>query len=138
MLLEWRPVPGQKPGLVADLVEEELRALRKEGVQASLEVSRIDSGFETSQQSEIARLLESLSKRKARTVAFGTEAPYFNKLGAETVVFGAGEMKVAHRTGEHVRVKDLERCERILGRVIEKLCCEAVDRRSSTVDRPPL
>jgi acetylornithine deacetylase len=123
MLLEWRPVPGQNPGLVADLVEEELRALRKEGVEASIEISRLDSGFETSQGSEIARLFESLSKRKARTVAFGTEAPYFNKLGAETVVFGAGEMKVAHRTGEYVRVKDLERCERILEQVIERLCC---------------
>jgi hypothetical protein len=43
-------------------------------------------------------------------------------------------MKVAHRTGEHVRVKDLERCERILGQVIEKLCCKAVDRRTSNVD----
>jgi acetylornithine deacetylase len=123
MLLEWRPVPGQNPSLVADLVEEELRGLRKEGVDATIEVSRLDSGFETSQESEIARLLESLSRRKPRTVAFGTEAPYFNQLGAETVVFGAGEMRVAHRTGEHVRIKDLERCERILGQVIERLCC---------------
>jgi acetylornithine deacetylase len=104
-------------------VEEELRGLRKEGVDATIEVSRLDSGFETSQESEIARLLESLSRRKAGTVAFGTEAPYFNQLGAETVVFGAGEMRVAHRTGEHVRIKDLERCERILGQVIERLCC---------------
>jgi acetylornithine deacetylase len=123
MLLEWRPVPGQNPSLVADLVEEELRGLRKEGVDATIEVSRLDSGFETSQESEIARLLESLSRRKPETVAFGTEAPYFNQLGAETVVFGAGEMRVAHRTGEHVRIRDLERCERILGQVIERLCC---------------
>jgi acetylornithine deacetylase len=123
MLLEWRPVPGQKPSLVADLVEEELRGLRKEGVDATIKVSRLDSGFETSQESEIARLLESLSRRRAGTVAFGTEAPYFNQLGAETVVFGAGEMRVAHRTGEHVRIKDLERCERILEQVIERLCC---------------
>jgi acetylornithine deacetylase len=123
ILLEWRPVPGQNPSLVADLVEEELRGLRKEGVDATIEVSRLDSGFETSQESEIARLLESLSRRKPETVAFGTEAPYFNQLGAETVVFGAGEMRVAHRTGEHVRIRDLERCERILGQVIERLCC---------------
>jgi acetylornithine deacetylase len=122
MLLEWRPVPGQKPSLVADLVEEELRGLRKEGVDATIKVSRLDSGFETSQESEIARLLESLSRRRAGTVAFGTEAPYFNQLGAETVVFGAGEMRVAHRTGEHVRIKDLERCERILEQVIERMC----------------
>ena len=122
MLLEWRPVPGQNPSLVADPVEEELRGLRKEGVDATIEASRLDSGFETSQESEIARLLESLSRRKPETVAFGTEAPYFNQLGAETVVFGAGEMRVAHRTGEHVRIRDLERCERILGQVIERLC----------------
>jgi acetylornithine deacetylase len=123
MLVEWRPVPGRKASLVADFVEEELRALRKEGVDATIKVSRLDPGFETSQKSKIVQTLESLSRRKARTVAFGTEAPYFNKLGAETVAFGAGEMRVAHRTGEHVRIKDLERCAGILEQVIERMCC---------------
>jgi acetylornithine deacetylase/succinyl-diaminopimelate desuccinylase-like protein len=43
-------------------------------------------------------------------------------MGAEGVVFGAGDIRVAHRTGEHVRVDELHRCADILTRTVEKFC----------------
>ena len=58
----------------------------------------------------------------ATTVSFGTEAPYFNQLGAETVVFGPVDMKVAHRSGEHVSLVELEGATDLLVQVIRKLC----------------
>jgi acetylornithine deacetylase len=70
----------------------------------------------------LVKLLERLSGRSATTVSFGTEAPYFNQLGAETVVFGPGDMQVAHRNDEHISLIELERATQFLVQVIRELC----------------
>ena len=54
-------------------------------------------------------------------MAFGTEAPYLKKLGAETVVFGPGDMKTAHSARENVPIEELERCVEILKRLAYSL-----------------
>jgi acetylornithine deacetylase len=43
-------------------------------------------------------------------------------LGAEAVVFGPGDIRNAHRTGEFVPVEELERCVEILRRAIREFC----------------
>jgi acetylornithine deacetylase len=43
-------------------------------------------------------------------------------LGAEAVVFGPGDIRVAHRTGEFVPIDELHKCVAILGQSIEKFC----------------
>ena len=73
-------------------------------------------------QSVLLKTLEDLSGRSASTVAYGTEAPYLLQCGAETVVIGAGDMRVAHRTGENVPIKELKECTNILRQTILKFC----------------
>jgi acetylornithine deacetylase len=115
-LVEWRPVPGQNERWIADLIHEELARAQKDdpGLQATFEPIRVDPGFETDPQSKLVGELERLSGNAATAVAFGTEAPYLKKLGAETVVFGPGDMKTAHSIEENVPVEELERCVEIL------------------------
>jgi acetylornithine deacetylase len=115
-LVEWRPVPGQNERWIAALIREELARAQENdpGLQATFEPMRIDPGFETDQQSKLVRELERLSGNQAVAVAFGTEAPYLKKLGAETVVFGPGNMKTAHSVEENVPIEELERCVEIL------------------------
>ena len=122
-LVEWRPVPGQNERWVADLIREELARAQKgdPGLQATFELIRIDSGFETDSQGKLAGELERLSGNAAVAVAFGTEAPYLKKLGAETVVFGPGDMKTAHSVEENVPIEELERCVEILRRLAYSL-----------------
>ena len=43
-------------------------------------------------------------------------------LGAQAVVFGPGNIRVAHRTGEFVPIEQLNQCVRILGQAIEQFC----------------
>ena len=72
-----------------------------------------------------AQLLHSVlqaSGNEADTVAFGTEAPWMNKLGAEAVVFGPGSMLSAHSPREFVPKDELYRCVEILTAVIYDLC----------------
>ena len=128
-LVEWRPIPGQSERWVADLIREELAAAHKRdrSLQAAFELIRADAGFETPRESKLVRELESLSGTVAETAAFGTEAPYLSKLGAETVVFGPGDMKTAHSAEENVPVAELERCVAILKKLSRRLALSSAE-----------
>ena len=71
------------------------------------------------------KLLEELTGLPSGTVAFGTEAAQLTQLGAESVVLGPGDIRVAHRTGEFVPIDELEKCVEILAHAIESLCIPA-------------
>lgn len=122
--LEWRPVPGERPERVAELVRREAEGLRAgdEDFIYDLEVTRLDGGMETGTDAPLVRALEEATGRRAGTISFGTEAPQLAELGAEAVVFGPGDIRVAHRTGEFVPVAELREAVSILGRVIERFC----------------
>jgi acetylornithine deacetylase len=122
--LEWRPVPGQSPELVAELVRREVERLRGQDADFDCEVTvtRLDGGAETPADAPLVRALEELTGRTAGTVAFGTEAPQLAELGADAVVFGPGDIRVAHRTGEFVPAEELRECARVLRRTVERFC----------------
>jgi len=123
-LVEWRPLPGQNERWIADLIGEELARAQREdpGLQATFEPIRVDAGFETDPRSKLVGEIERLTGNTAVAVAFGTEAPYLKKLGAETVVFGPGDMKTAHSVEENVPVEELERCVEILKGLVQRIC----------------
>jgi acetylornithine deacetylase len=124
MLLEWRPIPGEAPDRIEREVDQILADLKRAdpGFVAAFKVLRSDPGFKTDPDSELSKLLERLGQASATTVSYGTEAPYFDQLGAETVVFGPGDMKAAHRSGEYVSLVELERGTDLLVQVIQELC----------------
>jgi acetylornithine deacetylase len=122
--VEWRPIPGQDPQWVLDLIREELSQLRRRfpRFQARIDIKRLEPAFEPSKTRNLAELLESLTHHRSTTVAFGTEAAHFSGLGSETVVFGPGDMTVAHKTGEFVPIAGLHACVAHLKAAIQQLC----------------
>jgi acetylornithine deacetylase len=122
-ILEWRPIPGQGSDRVLDLLRLALAEVKlDQGFDCEVAASRADSGFETSGDSQLVKILEQLSGKRAGTVAFGTEAAQMIALGAEAVVMGPGDIRTAHQTNEFVPVDELERCVGILKHTIELLC----------------
>jgi acetylornithine deacetylase len=121
--LEWRPIPGQDPKRLLDLlfaaIEEE--KTRDPDFICEVDAARADEGFETSPDSTLVSMLEEISGNEAGTVAFGTEAAQMTELGAEAIVLGPGDIRVAHRTGEFVPVAELETCVKILEQAIKRL-----------------
>jgi acetylornithine deacetylase len=115
--VEWRPLPGQDPTWAASLIRHELK-----GMDAELDVQRLDPAFEPAASNDLAHLLESLTRRRSTTVSFGTEAPHMRGLTSEAIVFGPGDMTTAHKTGESVPIKELSKCVACLKAVIGKLC----------------
>jgi acetylornithine deacetylase len=122
--LEWRPVPGQNAEHLLNLIRAAIddERLGDEDFDCTLNVTRLDEGMETSSDSRLVRLLEETTGREAGTIAFGTEAPQMIELGAEAVVLGPGNIRVAHRTDEFVPIAELHECVRVLSRAIEHFC----------------
>jgi acetylornithine deacetylase len=122
--LEWRSIPGQESDYLLKLVKQSVKDLQQQDPDLACEIdaARADESFETSSDSELVRFLEEKSGTSSGTVAFGTEAPSMIALGAEAVVFGPGDIRVAHRTGEFVPIDQLNDCVRILRQAIESFC----------------
>jgi acetylornithine deacetylase len=122
--LEWRTIAGQEPDYVLKLVKRAVADLRDVDPDFTCEIdaARADDSFETAPASELVQFLEQGSGKTSGTVAFGTEAPSMIVLGAEAVVFGPGDIRVAHRTGEFVPMDELNRCVDILRAAIEHFC----------------
>ncbi len=122
--LEWRPVPDQDTFKVLALVEQAVAVLQRQHGDFVCEIngSRVDESFETPAGSPLVEFLEQASNRASSTVAFGTEAPSMIALGADAVVFGPGDIRVAHRTGEFVPIDQLNECVSILSRGIKHFC----------------
>lgn len=122
--LEWRPIPGQKPDRLLELLHAAIaeETARDSNLIFAVAAARADQGFETPENSELVTLLETLTANSAGTVAFGTEAAQMAELGAEAVVLGPGNIREAHRTGEFVPVSELEACVGILRKAVETLC----------------
>lgn len=122
--LEWRTIPGQESDYTLNLVRQAAADLQKqdEDFVCEIDAARADESFETRADSPLVEFLEKSSGKEAGTVAFGTEAPSLISLGAEAVVFGPGDIRVAHRTGEFVPVDQLNRCVEILSQAIRHFC----------------
>jgi acetylornithine deacetylase len=123
--LEWRPIPGQDPRLALRLFEQAAARVEADHggrIRVAHDPMRLDDAAVTAPDAAIVRFLEEQSGNAARSVPYGTEMPELAALGAESCVFGPGDIRVAHRTGEHVPVKELLRCAAVLEGAIRRFC----------------
>ena len=122
--LEWRPFPRQATDVVPKALEKLLAELHRThpSLRFTLRVQRTDRGVDTPATAGVVDFLVKETGKAAETVSFGTEAPQMTALGAEAVVFGPGNIQVAHQTGEFVPVAELLRCEEILEKALRHFC----------------
>jgi acetylornithine deacetylase len=104
----------------AEYVLERLRDIVAR-FEADVDVLRLDVGFETSAESAVVQAVMGLDGL-SQTIAFGTEAPWLARMGAEAVVVGPGSMLTAHSPREGVPLVELDRCVQVLQAAIERLC----------------
>lgn len=116
LTLEWRPIPSQNVEHVLQEVVGILRGLQVEDATLKFAVHprRMDRGFDTAPDADVVKFLEGACGHASKTVSFGTEGPQLAALGAIPVVFGPGDIQVAHQTGEFVPKAELVACQGIL------------------------
>jgi acetylornithine deacetylase len=123
--IEWRPIPGQDPRRALRLFDAAASRVATEigrGVAIDHTPLRIDDAAVTPADAALVKFLEAESGNRSRTIPFGTELPELAAMGAEGCVFGPGDIRVAHRTGEFVEVAQLERCATILEKAVARFC----------------
>lgn len=120
--LEWRPVPHQNASRVLEMIQSAGDKLKAEDADFNFEivVLRLDNGMSTPADAELVKFLESETNKPSGTIAFGTESPQMIELGANALVLGPGDIRVAHQTGEYVPVDELNECARVLQKAIER------------------
>ena len=120
LTLEWRPLPSQDLRRALAVVEEACARLSTGGIRIEVEAQRLDAGVAVARDAQVVRFLEVASGHAAETIPFGTELPYLVALGAEACVFGPGDIRVAHRTGEFVPLAELQKAVDILAAAIDR------------------
>lgn len=118
--------------LLPEMDLEEVRAGIRRTVMRSVDGTGLTVEFEsiipgvpamhTDNNSEIIRVAERLAGEPAGTVAFGTEAPYLNDLGMDTVVLGAGDIDQAHQANEYLSLDRIKPMQDLLGNLVKHFC----------------
>ncbi|MBF8268465.1 MAG: acetylornithine deacetylase [Gammaproteobacteria bacterium] len=126
MTIDLRLLPGM------DL--EEVRAgIRRTSMQAvdgtglTIEFESIIPGIpalHTDSETEIVKIAERLAGEPAGAVAFGTEAPYLNAMGMNTVILGAGDIEQAHQADEYLALERIKPMQGLLGKLIKHICID--------------
>ena len=78
--------------------------------------------MDTDAASEIARYLTHITGKKSGSVAFGTEAPYFNAMQTETIVIGPGSINQAHQPDEFLPLAQIDPTVNMLENLIDRFC----------------
>jgi acetylornithine deacetylase len=127
LTVEWRPLPGQDVKKALDLLQQACARVAREGVTPAGEkrifievvTQRLDEGIAVPEESAVVQFLAAQSGNAPQTIPFGTELPYLAALGAQACVFGPGDIRVAHRTGEFVPLAELHKAVDILSAAID-------------------
>ncbi|MNF87441.1 Acetylornithine deacetylase [compost metagenome] len=124
MEFDLRPLPGMDPQVLRAAIQQKLDPI------AERHKVKIDYAplfpevppFEQAEDCELVRVAERLTGHRAEAVAFGTEAPYLQRLGCETLVLGPGDIACAHQPGEYLEMSRLQPTVQLLRQLIGHYC----------------
>lgn len=74
--------------------------------------------------SDLVLLCQDLIGTEPISVGFGTEAPFLQALGMDTVVLGPGSIDVAHQPNEYMPLAQVQPCITLLQQLIRRYCLE--------------
>jgi acetylornithine deacetylase len=121
-----RPLPGMKLDNLREDIDKKIAVIAREK-NIIIERQSLFTGvnaFEQMANSPLIQAVESLTQQPADSVAFATEAPYFQELGMDVVVMGPGSIDQAHQPNEFIDLGDIENAVKTLQGLIQKFCVE--------------
>lgn len=116
------------PRMNTECIFDDLRMLVEDvavraDAEASIELCSPEiPPYQTDVDGQLVKHLEKAAGATAAGVGFGTEAPFYQALGMETVVFGPGSVKQAHQPDEFISLARLEKTQDILEGLIHAYC----------------
>ena len=124
--IDIRPLPGMKLAELRGALHRRLeRLLADSGLKLDfLPLFPGVEALETPAAAAIVRAAEELTGAPAGVAGFGTEGPYLNALGMETVILGPGSVDRAHQPDEFLPLAAIQPTLDLLQGLIEKFCVE--------------
>ena len=124
---DLRPLPG----MLLDDLRSELSS-RLDNLLATTglnwEFTRLFEGIpsmETAADAAIVQAMERLTGHPAGAVAFGTEGPYLNSMGMETVICGPGSIDQAHQPDEYIPLEHIQPAIKLIQSLVRKFCLDS-------------
>lgn len=122
--IDMRPLPGMQIDILRNELRErilkicDIRNLHCEFIALFEGIP----AFKTPSDSKIIQLTQLYTGKTAQSVAFGTEGPFFNSMGIETVILGPGSIKQAHQPNEFLSLSSIEPTIKLLRKLIYDIC----------------
>lgn len=119
-----RLLPGMEAEVLRTEIDQRLRPLA-ERWQVGFEFTPLFPGapaFLCPADSDLVKTAERLTGYAAATVAFGTEAPFLQNMGIDTIVLGPGDIDQAHQPDEYLALDRVRPCIDLLRRFITHYC----------------
>lgn len=124
LLIDIRTLPGMNHNQVREDMRSRLDKIsHRLGVSCTVE--SLFPGlapFATPETSELIKAAEKLTAHNVISVGFGTEAPFLQALGFETIILGPGDIAQAHQPNEYVALDRLNPMITILKNLIQQFC----------------
>ena len=118
------------PGMNIDTVREEIRQriMRvTEPLEIQFELVPLFAGapaYLANADSQILKTVEKLTGQSGISVGFGSEAPFLQELGIDTIVMGPGNIDQAHQPDEYMSLAMVDPCIDILRKLIVQRCLQ--------------
>lgn len=116
------------PGMEVESIRQEIRqrlAAVTGPLQVEAELVPLFPGtpaFFAREQSALLRTAEKITGHQGESVAFGTEAPFLQQLGMDTIVLGPGNIDQAHQPDEYLSLDMIDPCIRTLRELVAQHC----------------
>lgn len=115
------------PGMANDSIRESISKIVKpiaSKYQTKITLESLFPGVEAfeNQDSELVKIAEKLTGHSAMSVAFGTEAPFLQQLGMDTIVLGPGSIDLAHQPNEYMDVNQVQPAITIIQDLVKRCC----------------
>lgn len=118
------------PGMHADTVRNEIEQRVKtiaEPLGLEFELVKKFTGvpaFFADENSPLLKAAESLTGHSGISVAFGTEGPYLQQLGMDTIIMGPGHIEQAHQPDEYMSLDMIEPAIRTIRQLVIDNCIQ--------------
>jgi acetylornithine deacetylase len=116
------------PGMHIDSVRGEIRtriAKLMDPLNIQFELAPLFTGvpaFFAEENSALLKTAEKLTGHPGISVGFGTEAPFLQELGMDTIIMGPGNIDQAHQPDEYMSIDMLQPCIDVLQKMILHHC----------------
>jgi len=122
--LDLRPLPGMDTdGLRRELRKRVTQAAQVLQLQCEFDILFAGiPAMETAADAHIVKVTEQLCGHHSEAVAFGTEGPYYSRMGMETVILGPGDIAQAHQPDEYLALERIQPTLDLLGKLIQRFC----------------